>query len=92
VPLTTILDGDYLVSEAVRPGGLGRRSTPGQTSQRRLSAGRISASELSRVEGGVQGNPGEATAASHIYAHILQCPDRRLATKLLRRSAVTAGP
>jgi hypothetical protein len=74
VPLVAALRGDYLVSEAVRPRGLGGKPVPGQVPQRRLGAGGINSGELGGVEGGVQGNPGEAAATSHVYAHAVQCP------------------
>jgi hypothetical protein len=34
----------------------------------------LSNGQLGGVEDGVQGNPGEAAATSHVYAHVIQCP------------------
>ena len=87
VPLMAAFDSDHFVTEAIRPGGFGARLTPGQVPQRCLGTSGIGSGELGSVENGVQGNPGEAAAASHIYAHGPQCAARSVTTLF-----VTAEP
>src|SRR5262249_18994870 len=69
------LKSEHLVAEAIRRGGFDGRPTPGQPSQRRLRPGGVGGGERGGVEHGVQSDPGEATATSHINAHVLsvQC-------------------